>query len=78
MSRYVKKYCNDTNLRKIGRFANRKTLMRCTEQLEKNLIPVSSTDQPVLLDFFFLFFQKDLVTHSQSLREEVGHQTPQR
>ena len=37
--------------------------------------------QPVLLDFFFFlffFFQKDLVTHSRSLREEVEHHTPQR
>ena len=67
--------------------------MRWTEQLEKNVISVISSDhlkrgtagmillQPVLLDFFFFsffFFQKDLVTHSRSLREEVGYQTPQR
>ena len=68
--------------------------MRWTEQLEKNVISVISSDhlkrgktgmillQLVLLDFFFFsiffFFQKDLVTHSRSLREEVGYQTPQR
>ena len=50
-------------------FADRKTLMRCTEQLEKKVIPISSTDHIVdfnkfcsisLLFCFVLFFSAGL------------------
>ena len=64
-------------------FGDRKTLMRSTEQLEKKVIPISSTDHIVDFNKFcsisllfcfvlFCFFQQDFVTRSRSHHNEKG------